>query len=221
MLRALDNARTLVRLYTQNIDGLEGKAGFDLLDQSSKARCITLHGSLMDLRCNNCSSVISMESAFHILKSGVLPTCSNTERGLGNLRKRTGNCGVLYPDIVLYGEPVKDEEYITAAANHDLRRISKNTLILVVGTSLKIPGIIAMIRKFSSTAKSKGGEIVYIDADPNIPENLHQCFGMIVKMDCQIFAQEVISGLNSKGVDELKEVEIRKDMRPLWDWDYV
>ncbi|KJA22337.1 hypothetical protein HYPSUDRAFT_109853, partial [Hypholoma sublateritium FD-334 SS-4] len=146
MLRALDNARLLARLYTQNIDSLESKVGFDLLDHSGKARCIALHGSLLDLRCDSCSEPSSLEGLFHLLKIGVLPICCNTQRTLPTLRERTRPCGTLYPDIVLYDEPVKDEEYITAAVNSDIRKCAKKTVLLIAGTSLTIPGVIQMIK---------------------------------------------------------------------------
>lgn len=222
MLRAIDTKNALIRLYTQNIDGLESKAGFDLLDRSPTSRCIALHGSLGDLRCNNCSTIKPLEGVFHLLKAEDPPTCLFTERALPNLRQRTGTCGVLYPDISLYDEPVKDEDYIKSAVNTDCRKISKDTMLLVVGTSLKIPGVVEIIRTLGKAVVLKGGRAVYMDVDPNVPDGLRHCFNTTLKMDCQVFAQQVIDELKAKGTEELQpDTELRKDMRPFWDWGWV
>lgn len=222
MLRALDSANALIRLYTQNIDGLESKVGFDPLDHSPTSRCIALHGCLTDLRCNCCSAIKPLEQAFHLLKAGATPTCSFSARALPNLRQRTGTCGVFYPDIALYEERVKDEDYIKSAVNFDLRKITKHTMLLVVGTSLQIPGVAEIIRTLSNAIASNGAQAVYMDMDPNVPEGLDHCFNKIVKMDCQTFARQVVDELKAKGIEELQpDIELRKDMRPLWDWGWV
>ncbi|KAG6371348.1 hypothetical protein JVT61DRAFT_9545 [Boletus reticuloceps] len=55
LLKPLEDRGTLVRIYTQNIDGLESKAGVSTYHQScpqttgdglQRSTCIPLHGSL-------------------------------------------------------------------------------------------------------------------------------------------------------------------------------
>lgn len=103
LLHTLDHGKTLLRVYTQNIDNLEEKVGLtygipDLgplrpkrvtpskavayessrLRQDVSAsipRCIPLHGSLKHLTCQACTYTVPLRAHIDTLCSGVLPPC--------------------------------------------------------------------------------------------------------------------------------------------------
>ena len=83
-LGELHNMGKLLRVYTQNIDGLEMKAGLATYPnqqagprmQTSSNCCISLHGSLQRLRCISCSDTFLTETYIDLLHQGVFPRCS-------------------------------------------------------------------------------------------------------------------------------------------------
>jgi NAD-dependent SIR2 family protein deacetylase len=107
LLKTLDQRGRLLRVYTQNIDGLEEKSGLSFgvpdfedrrqrgrakpLSQESNPptrlptppadipRCIPLHGTLQTVHCLNCNR--SFPSLPHVsaLRAGSLPTCRGCE----------------------------------------------------------------------------------------------------------------------------------------------
>lgn len=89
-LKTLDSKRRLLRSYTQNIDGLEERAG--LLSSSSQdakvsgkgkgkikakdVRNVQLHGDIHRVRCTFCSAdFLCTEEYMKLLDGGVAPDC--------------------------------------------------------------------------------------------------------------------------------------------------
>ena len=228
----------LLRVYTQNIDGLEMKAGLSTYPnlQSGFApdpsvHCISLHGSLLCLRCQSCSSKFLTETYLHVLQRGALPQCELCHRvsknraleGRRNLPERS-----IRPDIVLYGDtfhPAADE--ITAVANRDMRKID---LLLVVGTSLRIPGTKDIVRNFSAQLSTKGNgggssiRSILINAEKvSGAGQSEKYFDAWVEGDCQQFVS-VVGKAKESGPEDIegslgavKEYAlVRQDSRTLW-----
>ena len=132
-LKVLDERGQLLRLYTQNIDNLEEKAGLSYgvpswsttskgtaiaqtpaVDLPSAAfssrlapRCIPLHGTLKRLICPRCAHAIPLENELETLAGGhsvACPQCTSN----GSMRrmegKRDRGVGRMRPSVVLYGE---------------------------------------------------------------------------------------------------------------------
>jgi NAD-dependent SIR2 family protein deacetylase len=132
-LKVLDERGQLLRLYTQNIDNLEEKAGLsygvpswpttskgtqtpalDLPDATLSPspsrlapRCIPLHGTLKQLVCQRCAHAIPLENELETLAGGhsvACPQCTSN----GSMRrmegKRDRGVGRMRPSVVLYGE---------------------------------------------------------------------------------------------------------------------
>ena len=230
LLRLLNRRNKIKRIYTQNIDGLESKAGFDLdtstgVDPSSM-RCIPLHGTLFQLRCSICSTRRPLENYFHDLERGELPRCGSCEAERlerASNEKRLRPSGILRADIVLYGEETDAGELIMDAVSTDAENVSKGDVLFVVGTSLKIPGISNIIKLIGSALDKVNGQIIYLDLKAP-PTSLAKRFSLHIEGDCQVFAEAAINILKSidLGSDDLhynsRHVEGRRDMRPLWDW---
>jgi NAD-dependent histone deacetylase SIR2 len=227
LLQVLENGNKIQRIYTQNIDGLESKVGFDLLGSDFSAmRCVPLHGSLFQLRCTVCSARQPLEYNFHDLESGNLPHCgickaTSTKRGNEGLRLRTS--GHLRPDIVLYDEEVYKGELIMTMVLSDAQDVSDGHVLLVVGTSLQIPGIANIVKIIGSAVESVKGDVIYLDHNAPMA-SLANRFSVCVQGDCQRFAEAAIALLTeekptvSEEISYINAVEQRRDMRPLWDW---
>jgi NAD-dependent histone deacetylase SIR2 len=76
--------------------------------------------------------------------------------------KRARGIGKLRPSVVLYNEDHKDGEGVGEVVRKDLIGASKGKgrsgadLLLVVGTSLRVPGTKRMVREFSKAVHSRG-----------------------------------------------------------------
>ena len=142
-LQMLEEHGRLRRIYTQNIDGLEEKVGFDLQTTSLSSRCIQLHGSVFRLRCMLCSTKFPLEHHFKSLQTRKILSCTSCEKqdkGRTDAGKRRQGVGCLRPDIVLYDEEVQEGELIADVVAQDALAISTGHILIVVGTSLHISG---------------------------------------------------------------------------------
>lgn len=100
-------------VITQNIDGLHQAAG--------SKNVIELHGSVHRNHCRQCGKAFTVQellAARDVSKDGV-PYCS---------------CGgIIKPDVVLYEEPLNDEDITNA-----VKAIASASLLVVGGTSLNV-----------------------------------------------------------------------------------
>ncbi|KAF9533745.1 DHS-like NAD/FAD-binding domain-containing protein [Crepidotus variabilis] len=128
-------------------------------------RCIPLHGTLQSMHCQVCNHSFPLLEHLPALASGQPPSCPeciNLEaaRQLGGKRPR--GIGKLRPSVVLYNEAHKDGEGVGEVVQKDLIGSSKGKgksgadLLLVVGTSLKVPGTKRIVREFAKAVKSRG-----------------------------------------------------------------
>lgn len=75
--------------------------------------------------------------------------------------KRARGVGKLRPSVVLYNELHKDGEGVGEAVRKDLVGVSKGKgrsgadLLLVVGTSLRVPGTKRIVREFAKAVHSR------------------------------------------------------------------
>mmetsp|Transcript_14850 Transcript_14850/g.35997 ORF Transcript_14850/g.35997 Transcript_14850/m.35997 type:complete len:190 (+) Transcript_14850:613-1182(+) len=111
----LSDKGLLLRLYSQNIDGLEYLAGIP------DDKLVECHGHFRSATCIDCGTTADADSVKNtIVKNGTVPECKNCG---GNVK----------PDIVFFGESLPDRF-------HRLLRtdIQEADLLLVMGTSLQV-----------------------------------------------------------------------------------
>ncbi|KAF5367076.1 hypothetical protein D9758_003911 [Tetrapyrgos nigripes] len=129
---------------------------------STAPRCIPLHGTLQTLHCQVCKHSFPLSSHLPSLASGIPPDCPEcvsmeTTRQL--IGKRARGIGKLRPSVVLYNEEHKDGEGVGEIVSRDLMGSKGKVgadLLLVVGTSLKVPGTKRMVREFAKAVHSRG-----------------------------------------------------------------
>ncbi|KAG2347701.1 DHS-like NAD/FAD-binding domain-containing protein [Suillus weaverae] len=128
-------------------------------------RCIPLHGTLQTLHCQTCMHTFPLENYVSSLTSGTppyCPECTQMEETRQLVGKRARGVGKLRPSVVLYNELHKDGEGVGEVARRDLVGCSKGKgrsgvdVLLVVGTSLKVPGTKRMVREFSKAVHARG-----------------------------------------------------------------
>jgi len=128
-------------------------------------RCIPLHGTLQSMHCQVCNHSFPLLEYLPALSSGQppqCPECTSLERTRQLIGKRPRGIGRLRPSVVLYNEAHKDGEGVGNVVQKDLIGSSKGKgrsgadLLLVVGTSLRVPGTKRMVREFAKAVRSRG-----------------------------------------------------------------
>ncbi|KAF9040444.1 DHS-like NAD/FAD-binding domain-containing protein [Hymenopellis radicata] len=166
-IKLLDSKKKLLRSYTQNIDGLEERAGLlgsaseDAKSTSSRSkskintkdvRNVQLHGDIHRVRCNSCSAdYLCTPEHIEIFNEGLSPPCPDcTQRCEARVARsaRATSVGSLRPSIVLYDEahPLGDD--IGTIQTSDLNK--KPEMLIIMGTSLKVHGFKKLVKEFAS-----------------------------------------------------------------------
>ena len=123
-------------------------------------RCIPLHGTLVTMHCVSCTHVFPLRDHIKHLSSGIppyCPECTTLEKVRQMSGKRSRGVGKLRPSVVLYNEDHKDGEHVGEVVRKDLTGTSPRAdLLLVVGTSLRVPGTKRIVREFSKAVRLRG-----------------------------------------------------------------
>jgi NAD-dependent SIR2 family protein deacetylase len=206
LLAMLNDHGKLLRVYTQNIDGLELKSGLstasgcDGPNSTGDAVCIALHGGIHQLQCQSCGRAFSLDPYLATLMMGDLPPCdgcrsTRSTRAQLNLRDRKA-IPALKPNIILYGEDHPRSEEIAQIIAKDVKVVD---LLLVVGTSMKVDGIQHVIRPFAQAATHRAikqtkkpaslqPRSIYLNTDFCNKKKWSDFFQCWVKGDCQAFS---------------------------------
>jgi uncharacterized protein YbaR (Trm112 family) len=118
-------------------------------------RCIPLHGTLSTLYCPHCSRTFPIDQYLPIFASGTTlacPSCEEVDALRSAVGERSRGVGRLKPDVVLYGETHKEGERIGDITRRDLMG-QRPDLLIVVGTSLKVPGTKKLVRELSKVIR--------------------------------------------------------------------
>lgn len=196
MLARMAQDNRLSRLYTQNIDCIESSLP-PLLTQvplPAKApwpRCIQLHGSLDKMVCQKCRHLAELDrNLFNGPEAPACPACTETDDIRTTTGQRSHGVGKMRPRIVLYNEHNPDEEAIASVMNADIR--SRPDAVVVVGTSLKIPGVRRLVKSLCKVVRSRrNGVAMWINNEPPVGKEFEDCWDLIVKGNCEEVARLV------------------------------
>ncbi|KAI1788807.1 DHS-like NAD/FAD-binding domain-containing protein [Ganoderma leucocontextum] len=166
-LKTLDSKRKLLRSYTQNIDGLEERAGLvgtssDEVKTHGKGkskiktkdvRNVQLHGDIHRVRCTFCSADYPCTPEhLEAFLAGTAPDCPECAvRSTARVARsaRALKVGKLRPAIVLYDEPHPLGDDIGSIQSADIAR--KPDMLIIMGTSLKVHGFKRLVKDFART----------------------------------------------------------------------
>ncbi|XDT39959.1 Sirtuin catalytic domain profile [Nakaseomyces glabratus] len=191
LLDHLASQQRLVRLYTQNIDGLdtrlENLKTTVPLDKPIPTT-IQLHGSVDYMECNLCAKIDCFNPEAFENEGEIIPLCPQCKE-FDEVRKvagiRSKGLGKLRPRVVLYNEVHPEGDLIGQVSNKDLKQ--KIDFLLIAGTSLKIPGVLQMCKKFIEKVVKNKGIVIYFNKEMPT-QSLLKSLGhidLIVLGDCQ------------------------------------
>ena len=196
MLATLASEGRLMRLYTQNVDGIDTsllplETKVPLENKGPWPRTIQLHGSLEKMVCTKCNKLSPFEAA--LFSGPVPPLCTqcveNDQIRTDVAGKRSHGIGRLRPRMVLYNESNPDDEAIGAVVKADL--LKRPDAVIVVGTSMEIPGVKRMVREMCGIVRNrKDGVAIWINrGPPPIGKEFEDCWDLVVAGDCDQVAQ--------------------------------
>ncbi|GAA5843733.1 hypothetical protein JCM3766R1_000527 [Sporobolomyces carnicolor] len=229
LMAILKKTGRLRRVYTQNIDNLEGQAGLSAVEiegvklqnacrtsgtgdikGKGKAKLegdyVQLHGSIHRVRCSSCDYVAewtdSVENdqseavgqAFRRGQVAECPQCSTRAAIRAAQRKRSlPTRSFLRPAITLYEENSPAALTIGDISISDLTSGGGPDLMLVMGTSLKIPGFKKLVKEFGKAVKAKGGIRILVNREEIKGQEWKDVFDFNIVTDTEIFTNRVIS----------------------------
>lgn len=190
LLARLSTEGRLLRLYTQNVDGLETSlpplaTTVPLAHKGPWPKTIQLHGGLEKMTCQKCRQISDFDAAlFEGPKPPACPQCVAEDDARTNVAgKRSHGIGRLRPRMVLYNEHNPDDEAIGAVTTADFR--TRPDAVVVVGTSMKIPGVRRIVSQMCKIVRDRReGSTIWINRD-GIPagKDLEDCWDLVVKGD--------------------------------------
>ena len=197
LLARLAHEGRLLRLYTQNVDGIDTSlpplaTQVPLNHKGPWPQTIQLHGGLEKMMCQKCRHISDFQAdLFQGPKPPLCPECEVKDvLRTSHAGKRSHGIGKLRPRIVLYHEHNPDDEAIGAVMTSDLR--SRPDAIVVVGTSMKIPGVRKIVKEMCRIVRSKqNGVSVWINQDPVPPgKDFEDCWDLVVGGECDEVARQ-------------------------------
>ncbi|RHZ54343.1 hypothetical protein Glove_428g90 [Diversispora epigaea] len=210
-LKKFAEMNKLTRIYTQNIDDLEQRIGLNAdwkIEKVSKCatQVVQLHGTMSRLKCCRCTKEYPFTTEYcGIFKSGEAPLCPNCENQEENRVKqgrRPHPVGKLIPMVLLYGDEHPNGVEISQLSAHDQSRAD---CLLIMGTSLKIPGVKTLIKKFARAVHDRNGHVIMVNKSDVVRREWNGFIDYQVEGDCDEWIK-IVEG-------ELAEVQPR-DLRP-------
>ncbi|TDZ65881.1 NAD-dependent protein deacetylase hst4 [Colletotrichum trifolii] len=191
LLASLSHERRLLRLYSQNVDCLDTnmaplKTAVPLNTKGPWPTTIQLHGSVEHMVCSKCADINPLKTELFVGHEA--PLCEECKT-IDQLRtqfeqRRSHGIGRLRPRMVLYNEFNPDEEAIGKVSSIDLK--SRPDAVIVVGTSLKIPGVRRLVKELCQVTRSRrDGFTAWINTDPEPQHNdFKDCWDLVVRGKC-------------------------------------
>lgn len=215
-INEISKDKRLLRLYSQNIDCLDANMSYLSTRTPLEApwpTTIQLHGSIQKMNCTKCNWMGDFDaSVFNNCDvAPECPECKEIESVRSVAGKRPQGIGRLRPRVVLYNEFNPDADAIGQVSEADLT--SRPDGLIVVGTTLKIPGVRRLVREMSQAVHAAKGATVWMNIDdpPQISKREFEgCFDLIVKGDCQIIPQLMADYEQEKLEIEQKKAEERR-----------
>ncbi|KAK2010186.1 Sir2 family protein [Colletotrichum eremochloae] len=198
LLASLAAENRLLRLYSQNVDCIDTnmeplKTNVPLNVKGPWPKTIQLHGSVEHMVCSKCTDIRPLKTELFVGHEA--PLCEECKT-IDELRtqyeqRRSHGIGRLRPRMVLYNEFNPDEEAIGRVSSVDLK--SRPDAVIVVGTSLKIPGVRRLVKELCQVTRSRrDGFTAWINTDSEPQHNdFKDCWDLVVRGKCDDVAHWV------------------------------
>ncbi|KAF2735227.1 DHS-like NAD/FAD-binding domain-containing protein [Polyplosphaeria fusca] len=190
LLATLAHEGRLLRLYTQNVDGIDTslpplQTTVPLPKKAPWPKTVQLHGGLDHMVCSKCHTLSDLDAAqFDGPVPPACPSCAEKDEVRQAVDKRSHGIGRLRPRMVLYNEHNPDDEAIGACASLDLR--TRPDAVIVAGTTLKVPGVRRIAREMCAVVRDRrDGVTVWLNNDPEpLGKDLANSWDIVVRAKC-------------------------------------
>jgi NAD-dependent histone deacetylase SIR2 len=195
LLATLADEKRLLRLYTQNVDGIDValeplRTEAPLPKKGPWPKTVQLHGSLDKMVCSKCQETSPFDAdKFNGPEPPACPTCLENDSVRKVAEKRSHGIGRLRPRMVLYNEHNPDDEAIGSCVSADLR--TRPDAVIVVGTTLKVPGVRRIVREMCATVRDRrDGMNIWINNDPEpMGKDLADLWDLVIQGPCDEVAR--------------------------------
>lgn len=195
LLATLAQEGRLMRLYTQNVDGIDTSlpplsTQIPLPKKGPWPRTVQVHGGLDYMVCSKCHDLKPFDAEkFHGPTPPPCPSCVAMDEARQVVHKRSHGIGCLRPRMVLYNEHNPDDESIGSCATYDMRM--RPDAVIVAGTTLKVPGVRRIAREMCNIVRDrKDGVAIWLNNDPEpLGKDLEDVWDLIVRGPCDEVAR--------------------------------
>lgn len=195
LLATLAQEGRLLRLYSQNVDGIDTslpplKTEVPFPKKGPYPKTVQLHGGLDHMVCTKCHNLSEFDpSKFEGPVPPECPQCIFNDELRAVAEKRSHGIGRLRPRMVLYNEHHPDDEAIGACTSTDLR--TRPDAVIVAGTTLKVPGVRRIVREMCAVVRDRrDGVTIWINNDPEpVGKDLENSWDIVVKGPCDEVAR--------------------------------
>jgi NAD-dependent histone deacetylase SIR2 len=195
LLATLAQEGRLMRLYTQNVDGIDTSlpplsTQVPLPKKGPWPKTIQVHGGLHYMVCSKCPAVSDFDAEqFNGPSPPPCPKCGENDEIRQSAGKRSHGIGWLRPRMVLYNEHNPDDESIGSCAAYDMRM--RPDAVIVAGTTLKVPGVRRIAREMCNIVRDrKDGVTIWLNNDPEpMGKDLEDKWDLVVKGPCDEVAR--------------------------------
>ena len=158
---------------------------------------VQLHGDLLMLRCTICQKTFDWEESDRETlclhgKAPDCPNCTNLNQDRRDRGKRGTTVGILRPNVVLYGEEHPSADLLSSITTYDIGL--KPDLLLILGTSLKVHGLKALVKEFAKSVhanKIGKGRVVFVNLTKPPSSVWDGVIDHWVGMDCDEWVRDV------------------------------
>ncbi|OHS94811.1 NAD-dependent protein deacetylase sirtuin-2 [Tritrichomonas foetus] len=180
--KQLEKENKLLRLYTQNIDGLEKLSGI------SDEKLCEAHGHFRTAHCVICQAEASMKEVNEAIDNKIPLNCKNCG-------------GLVKPDIVFYGENLPSRFFKLSA--NDFQECQ---LLITIGTSLKVYPFASLV---NFVAKDVPRFLINQEKTDNFNFNKDNSNDFLIQCDCQEAIRDVAEELGWHGfLNQMKKLSI-------------
>lgn len=191
---ALDSMRhRVVRVYTQNADGLERKVATSSPSTTDCAlQVVELHGSLAEMVCTLRPIHRRAHDPQRLWDS--CQDCAAEQQGRSERGLRRRGSGIMRPRVTLYQEQAFDDVEIAQSMEQDMQE--PPDALIVAGTTLRIQSLYDFAARIARKVNRSGGPTVWVSHGRcPISQMAFQ-----LKTDCDQFAHSLLT-LTAEGCD--------------------
>ncbi|EMR08895.1 hypothetical protein PNEG_02678 [Pneumocystis murina B123] len=163
-IKILRDRSSVLRCYTENIDGLGLQEELCLkTDEVKKNNMTESNEDVNKLKCMICGIKCDYSvERIELLRNGPVPdrfVYVNDEK----IEEKRGalKIGFLRPGIVLYGNTHPIQDFLAELRTSDVKKWPD--LLLIIGISLKIIAINSLIKDISKIVHSNGGKVIFVN----------------------------------------------------------